>query len=215
MDNDQKNGIPKVQTDVKESLLLKRAELTGELKELDAIISRVQQEYSLRLKRLLVQKKPLEDALYHVEVLLRFEGQHTKDSPNIVDDSATPLIGARASVTDAVLNLLEELHQPMHYKDITTKLQERNTYIPGKNPAATLLSRMSRDKRFKRTKKRGMYALSTWRVRSAESTDILINDRVENIKEFISNTPQSKQVFLFRQPWSRISLFAFGIYGKG
>jgi len=215
MENYQKNSIPKVQTDVKEALFLKRAELTRELKELDAIISEVQREYSLRLEQLLVQKKPLEDALYHVEALLRFEGPSTKDSSNIGHVSTTPAVIARTSVTDAVLNLLEELHQPMHYKHIAAKLQERNTYIPGKNPAATLLSRMSRDTRFKRTKKRGMYSLSTWRVRSAESTEIPIDDHVGNTKEFISNTPQGKQVFLFRQPWSRISLFAFGIYGKG
>lgn len=215
MENYQKNSIPKVQTDVKEALFLKRAELTRELKELDAIISRVQQEYSLRLEQLLVQKKPLEDALYHVEALLRFEGPSTKDSSNIGHVSTTPAVIVRTSVTDAALSLLEELHQPMHYKHIAVKLQERSTYIPGKNPAATLLSRMSRDKRFKRTKKRGMYALSTWRVRSAESTEIPIDDHVGNIKEFISTTPQGKQVFLFRQPWSRTSLFAFGIYGKG
>jgi hypothetical protein len=215
MESYQKNSLPKVQTDVKEALFLKRAELTRELKELDAIISRVQQEYSLRLEQLLVQKKPLEDALYHVEALLRFEGPSTKDSSNIGHVSTTPAVIARTSVTDAVLNLLEELHQPMHYKHIAVKLQERSTYIPGKNPAATLLSRMSRDKRFKRTKKRGMYALSTWRVRSAESTEILIDDHVGNIKKFISTTPQGKQVFLFRQPWSQTSLFAFGIYGKG
>jgi hypothetical protein len=118
-------------------------------------------------------------------------------------------------VTDAVLNLLEERRQPMHYKEIAAKLQEGNTYIPGKNPAATLLSRMNRDSRFKRTKKRGTYTLSTWQVRSADSTNTLIDSHVGNIKEVVSNTPQGKQVFLFRQPWSRISLFAFGIYGKG
>jgi hypothetical protein len=215
MENDQKNGIPKVQTDVKEALFLKRAELTRELKELDAIISSLQQEYTLRLERLLVQKKPLEDALYHVEALLRFEAPSIEDSTVIGHVSTTPTSIARTSVTDAVLNLLEELHQPMHYKDIAAKLQERNTYIPGKNPSATLLSRMSRDNRFKRTKKRGMYALSTWRARSAEPTDNIIDDRIGNIKEFISNTPLGKQVFLFKQTRIPISLFAFGIYGKG
>ncbi len=215
MENGLKDETLKVQTDVKEALLGKRAQLTGELKELDAIISEVQREYSLRLEQLLAQKKPLEDALYHVEALLRFEGPSIKDGLRVGHGIATPAAIARTSVTDAVSSLLEELHQPMHYKDIAAKLQERNTYIPGKKPAATLLSRMSRDNRFKRTKKRGTYALSTWRVRSAESTDILIDDHVGNIKEFVSSTPQGKQVFLFRQPWSRISLFAFGVYGKG
>ena len=215
MENGLKDETPKVQADVKEALLWKRAQLTRELKELDATISEVQREYSLRLEQLLVQKKPLEDALYHVEALLRFEGPSIKNIQDIGRDRATPAVAARASVIDAVLSLLEELHQPMHYKDIAAKLQERNTYIPGKKPAATLLSRMSRDNRFKRTKKRGMYALSTWRVRSADSTNILTDAPVGNIKEFSSSTPQGKQLFLFRQPWSRISLFAFGVYGKG
>jgi hypothetical protein len=215
MENGQKNETPEVQTDVKEALLGKRAQLTGELGELDAIISEVQREYSLRLEQLLVQKKPLEDALYHVEALLRFEGPPIKNIQDIGRDRATPAVAARVSVIDAVLSLLEELHQPMHYKDIAAKLQERNTYIPGKKPAATLLSRMSRDNRFKRTKKRGTYALSSWRVRSADSTNIHIDAPVGNIKEFSSSTPQGKQLFLFRQPWSRISLFAFGVYGKG
>lgn len=215
MENGLKDETPKVQTDVKEALLWERAQLTRELKELDATISEVQREYSLRLEQLLVQKKPLEDALYHVQALLRFEGPSIKNIQDIGRDRATPLVAARASVIDAVLSLLEELHQPMHYKDIAARLQERNTYIPGKKPAATLLSRMNRDSRFKRTKKRGTYALSTWRVRSADSTNIHVNANLGNVKEFVSSTPEGKQVFLFKQPWSRISLFAFGIYGKG
>jgi hypothetical protein len=215
MENGQKDERPKVQPDVKEALLRKRAQLTGELREVDAIVAKVQREYSLRLEQLLAQKKPLEDALYHVEALLQFEGQPTKQTPTTGRGIASPAAIARTSVTDAVTNLLTELHQPMHYKVIAAKLQQRNTYIPGKNPAATLLSRMSRDTRFKRTRKRGTYALSTWRVRSAGSTDILIDEHVGNVKEFASSTPEGKQVFLFRQPWSRISLFSFGVYGKG
>lgn len=215
MESYQKNSLPKVQTDVKEALFLKRAELTRELKELDAIISRVQQEYSLRLEQLLVQKKPLEDALYHVEALLRFEGPSTKDSSNIGHVSTTPAVIARTSITDAAFNLLEELHQPMHYKGIAAQLQERNAYIPGKNPAATLLTRMSRDNRFKHTKKRGMYVLSTWRVRTTR------------------DEPPHKEAILLPQPWelhirrlqdlvatdkvkNQFSLFALGIhYGRG
>ena len=214
MENGLKDETPKAQSDVKEALLLRRAELTEELKELDAIISRVQHEYSLRVTQLVLQKKPLEDALYNVDALLRFEGQRPEQRAGTDADSGTRAVVGNASVTDAVLNLLE-LHQPMHYKDIAAKLQEENTYIPGKNPAATLLSRMNRDSRFKRTKKRGTYALSTWRVRSADPTNNHIDANVGNVKEFVSSTPKGKEVFLFRQPWSRISLFAFGIYGTG
>jgi hypothetical protein len=176
MKNDEKDCTPveqisdaKVQPDVKEALLSKRADLTRELKELDAAITGVQEEYSLRLEQLQAQKKPLEDALHHVDALLRFEGYYINNSLNASDEGTTPGVIVSASITDAVFNLLEELHHPMHYKDIAAKLQEGNTYIPGKDPAATLLSRMSRDNRFKRTGKRGIYALSTWRVRSTKS----------------------------------------------
>ena len=206
MENGLKDETSRVQTDVKEALLWKRAQLAKELKELDATISNVQREYSLRLEQLLVQKKPLEDALYHVEALLQFEDPSVRNIQNVGRDRAKPVVAARHSVIDAVLDLLEERHQPMHYKDIAAKLQEINTYIPGKKPAATLLSRMNRDSRFKRTKKRGTYALSTWRGRDANAG---------NVKEFVSSTPEGKQVFLFKQPWSHISLFAFGVYGGG
>ena len=130
MENGLKDETPEVQIDVKEALLGKRAQLTKELKELDAIVAEVQREYSRRLEQLLAQKKPLEDALYHVETLLRFEGQPPKKAPAIGHVSTTPAAIARTSVTDAVSSLLEELHQPMHYKDIAAKLQERNTCLP-------------------------------------------------------------------------------------
>jgi hypothetical protein len=158
-----------IQPDMKEALLSKRADLTRELKELDAAITGVQEEYSSRLEQLQAQKRPLEDALHHVEALLRFEGYYVNNSLNASDEDTTPGVIVSTSITDAAFNLLEELHHPTHYKDIAAKLQERNTYIPGKDPAATLLSRMSRDNRFKRTGKRGIYALSTWRVRSTKS----------------------------------------------
>jgi hypothetical protein len=211
---EQSNG-PKVQITVKEVLLLKQDELTTQLKEIDAIIHRLQVEYSLRIDQLQAQKKPLEDALHHVKALLQIEGHYEKIRPNSGDYSATSAIVAGSSITDAAFNLLEELHQPMHYKGIAAQLQERNAYIPGKNPAATLLTRMSRDNRFKHTKKRGMYVLSTWRVRTTR------------------DEPPHKKAILLPQPWelhigrlqdlvvtgkvkNQFSLFALGIpYGRG
>jgi len=194
---------------------LKRAEVARGLKELDAVISSLQREYLLRLEQLQSQKKPLQDALHHVEALLRFEAEHTRHTPSIVDDSAKLLVAAETSVTDAAFSLLEELHQPMHYKHIAAKLQERNTYIPGKNPAATLLSRMSRDNRFARAEKRGTYALLTWRLPDTQPTSSHIRSVVASTNEFVRNEPKSTEAFLFKQPWSSGSLFAFGIYGKG
>ncbi len=192
----------KAETIVKEALLLKQEELARQLKDIDAIIHRVQVECSLRIEQLQAQKKPLEDALHHLKAFLHFESPESADS-------------AKVSITDAAFYLLEDLHQPMHYKAITARLNEINVYIHGKNPAATLLTRMTRDNRFRRSRKRGTYALTTWRVRNRKGTEILADDRAVNMKRFIKKGPNGKQIFLFRRPWSQGSLFAMGVYGRG
>jgi hypothetical protein len=48
----------------------------------------------------------------------------------------------------------------MHYREIARQLREQHVLVAGKDPAATLLSGMARDARFRRAKKRGMYRLS-------------------------------------------------------
>lgn len=223
MDNEQmtpcnQSSNSEVKTDLKEALLYKLVELTSQVKELDASISGLQKEYSLRLVQLQAQKRPLENALHHVQALLRFEGRYEKNALHNVEGSATLDKVAGDSVTDAVFNLLNELQQPMHYKDIAAKLLETNAYVPGKDPAATLLTRMTRDNRFKRTKKRGVYVLSTWRMGNAKSA---------------RNRPLRKQTIVLPPPWelhierlqdlvtsgkvkNRFSLFALGIpYCRG
>ena len=153
--------------DVKAVLLVKRDNLIVELKQIDEAISQVQEEYSMNIERLQEQKKPPQEALQHVEALLKLEENTSSNRDDIKRANAAIGTGA-AYIIDATFNLLEELHQPMHYKDITSDLQERRIYIPGKDPSATLLSKMSRDSRFKRVK-RGTYALSTWRIRASKS----------------------------------------------
>jgi len=54
-----------------------------------------------------------------------------------------------AQSVDAVMNVLQE-HGPLHYREIYTKVAEAGVIIPGKDPAATLLSRFSRDPRVER-----------------------------------------------------------------
>jgi len=156
------------QSDIKDALLIKRQTLLHELKELDGMISLAHEEYSAKLQELQTKKKPLEEALHHIDALLRLEGYCANGSPANNNDTVRASAAAETSITDAAFGLLQELHQPLHYKDIALKLQERSVYIPGKNPAATLLSRINRDKRFKRAAKRGVYGLSTWRMRSAK-----------------------------------------------
>jgi len=158
----------KHEVDVKQALLMRHESLGKELQELDSVISRLQEEYTSKLEELKTKKKPLEEALHHVEALLHFEGCYLDSNAagTMINTTVSPDI--KSSATDAAFQLLTEIHQPLHYKEIALKLQERNLYIPGKDPAATLLSRINRDSRFKRAKKRGTYALSSWRLRDTK-----------------------------------------------
>lgn len=165
----KKAGVSsKPELDVKQALIMRREGLNKELQELDSVISRLQEEYGYKLETLQSRRKPLEEALRHVEALLQFEGFYLEGNlASATTDNALSL-NARSSPTDAAFHLLTEIHQPLHYRDIALKLQERNIYIPGRDPAATLLSRINRDNRFKRGKGRGKYALSSWRMRSTK-----------------------------------------------
>ena len=162
-------GLVEPNRGVKDTLLLRRESFIAALKQLDASISRVQEEYSAKLDQLQVKKKQLGEALRHIEALLRFEGHYVNDSQCLDNKSSEGGIAVGTSLTDAAFLLLKEVHQPLHYKEIAAKLLDRSVFIPGKNPEATLLSRISRDSRFKRAKKRGVYALSTWRIRKTHS----------------------------------------------
>lgn len=161
--------------DMKTVLTAKQTNLISRLKVLDADIRRVREEYTQRLEDLQAEKRPLEDALHHVTALLRFEDQHGGGRTG--DDAVSVSPPARGSITDAAFSLLEERERPMHFKDIAAGLQQRNMYIRGKNPAATLLSRMCRDSRFQRTGKRGVYGLSAWRVRRPGSAPMAQDSR--------------------------------------
>ncbi len=165
--------------DMKQALLIKRESLAKELSELNLASSRIQEEYTRKLEELQSQKKPLEEALQHVEALLRFEGHYVNHGQVDVRAKIKVQANTNSAPTDAAFDLLTELHQPLHYKELAAKLREKNVFIPGKDPAATLLSRINRDSRFKRGKKRGVYALSTWRI--------------SNVKKKVSKKRKSKK----------------------
>lgn len=157
-------GTPK--PDVKQALMVRRESLAKEIEEIAEVISRTQAEYNTNIEKLQTKKRTMDEALQHVLALLRFEGyvSETNPSDNLDKTNDTEPV----SLTEAAYKLLTELHEPLHYKEITLKLQKREIHIPGKNSAATLLSRINRDGRFKRTKRRGVYALSTWRIREGK-----------------------------------------------
>ena len=203
-----------IDTDIKDALSRRKADLTSQLQALNSTMSEIQRQYSSRLKQLQAQKRPLEDALLHVNALLRFEDEHTVTGPGAGEASAAHDLVAEPSITEAAFNLLADLRQPVHYKDMTARLQDQGVYIPGRDPAATLLSRMSRDDRFRRTRKRGVYSLSTWRPRSARSSDAAVCDPFVGTEELIPNGAPRRQPIPAIRPWEQVSLYAFGIrYG--
>ena len=66
--------------------------------------------------------------------------------------------GEPVADADAVVELLKETHEPMHYRAIHKTLTERGFYIGGKGEANTLLSRFFNDQRLLRIKQ-GTYVL--------------------------------------------------------
>jgi len=157
-------GTPK--PDVKQALMVRRESLAREIEAIAEVISQTQAEYNTNIEKLQTKKRTLDEALQHVLALLRFEGYVSETNPMDNLDKTNDI--EPVSLTEAAYKLLTELHEPLHYKEITLKLQQREIHIPGKDSAATLLSRINRDGRFKRTKRRGVYALSTWRIREGK-----------------------------------------------
>jgi len=154
--------------EILEVLLKKRGQLLTELRQHDASMAKLQKEYSTRLNQIRETQRPIQDALQHVEALLQLEGWEKPKSPDVGGAAKSTTIGA-ISYIDAAYKLLENVGQPLHYRTIYGKLKEQGVYIPGKDAAATLLVKMSRDGRFKRIRKRGTYALSFWRISAAKS----------------------------------------------
>lgn len=164
-DSQDADTLAAIEKDVAQTLLAKRDGLMRKLLDIDILSAKVHEEYSNKLNELQLQRKPLEEALFHIEALLRLDGHEIDNRGTENAFRSGMIVASSTSVIDAAYDLLKQTHQPMHYQEITKKLQDSNVHIPGKNPSATLLSRISRDKRFKRTEKRGVYALAIWRIK--------------------------------------------------
>jgi len=156
------------QIQIRDVLLAKRQALLEELQNIDLAISKLKEKVSKEIEELEKNKKFPEEVLHHIDALLKLEGIVLDNLKNKSVTYGAFALNDGSSITNAVFTLLEKMHKPMHYKDLTKKIQGKGISIPGKNPSATLLSRINRDERFKRTGKRGTYALATWRVRTGK-----------------------------------------------
>ncbi len=92
---------------------------------------------------------------HHILELLASEG-YEPSNEELID-------AGEVRITDlAEISLKDQQSQEsMHYKDLAEHLQSQGHFIPGKEPAANLLSQISRDPRFVRVSP-GTYGLAEW-----------------------------------------------------
>lgn len=69
--------------------------------------------------------------------------------------------GVGAPFLAAAAETLAAKAAPIHYRELAEILAAKGVYVPGRDPAANLLSHMSRDSRFRRFE-RGTYGLQHW-----------------------------------------------------
>jgi len=155
-------SIVESQTPVVEALLIKRKQLLQAIGRVDSEVKETQQELGQKLEELKSRRQPLEEALFHLEAFLKIEGWMRSGDE---DNSLVAQVSASSKVPiEAARDVLEELGKPTHYRELATKVLASGIFISGQDPAATLLSKMSRDSRFKRYG-RGLYGLTSWNLR--------------------------------------------------
>lgn len=101
-----------------------------------------------------------EEQVAHIIQLLAAEGVR-------VEDASSGEAGKK-SVSDMAYEILADRpeQKPIHYRDLADLIMAEGEFIPGRNPAANLISHLSRDERFVRTG-RGTYGLAGWGLKPA------------------------------------------------
>ena len=131
-----------------ELLEKERAELRASIADLGREMANIRSE-----------RQEKESRLAHVEALLGINGAAPAAVP--ARRSARVKTPTPVLLDMAAALLREREKEPMHYRELAAQLQERGAVIGGKDAAAGLVSRMSKDaqKRFLRPTSKGFYAL--------------------------------------------------------
>lgn len=101
--------------------------------------------------------------IQHLQALLDLE--QAPDAPR--ESSETPP-KEKSRIEDIAAAVLFD-SGPLHYRELYAECARRGYVLSGANPAAALLTRISRDSRFRRSRKRGHYRIAT--VDKAQSTN--------------------------------------------
>ena len=125
--------------------------LTNRLSILKNEISALQDE----IQGLFISVEKKQKQAQHILLLLSAEG-HT------VEDQDLRSLG-QIQISQIVFEQMnsDSKKTPIHYRDLTNEIQSKGILLPGKDPAANLLSHISRDERFVRVAP-GTYGLNSW-----------------------------------------------------
>jgi len=106
-----------------------------------------------------------EGQLRNLDELLALEAAGPESVSPITAAPVAPSASAQdrvgAPFLAATAEILAAKAEPIHYRDLAGLLASKGVYVPGRDPAANLLSHMSRDSRFRRFE-RGTYGLQHW-----------------------------------------------------
>jgi hypothetical protein len=133
-------------------------ELGSEIARLDEERAYLQAEYTRRESQLRERVERLEKELMHVHQILELRDGARPVAPKRV---STARVEERR-IEDAVYDLLASERQGLHYSEILSRVSNAGILVSGRNPGATLVSRLIRDRRFSRPEQRGVYALREW-----------------------------------------------------
>jgi hypothetical protein len=141
----------------------------GALKEKQQVVMKELEALRSQLTDLAERMQVKEAQLKNIAGLLTLEG--ATESPTEEVANATPSSPPNGSAVRripflaAAAQILEKRGKPMHYRKLAEVLAADRVYVPGRNPAANLVTHLSRDSRFRRVR-RGTYGLQEWTAKS-------------------------------------------------
>lgn len=100
-----------------------------------------------------------ENQLRNLDDLISMEATVPSGDGNSAASQSVP---ASSHFLDAAFEALAAAGHPLHYRVVAQRVVEAGAYVPGKDPAANLLTQMTRDPRFARAGGRGVYGLTEW-----------------------------------------------------
>jgi hypothetical protein len=141
------------------ALIRRREEVRDEIAKTDEERAYLRSEYMRRDGQLQHKTEVLEAEVKHIEELLKL--RNALPSADAQPEGSPARMGSD-NVGDAAYEILRSEGRGLHYSELLARLNSSGILVRGRNPGATLVSRLIRDRRFARPERRGVYALREW-----------------------------------------------------